>query len=289
MREIKYRGKSYVNLGDFHTHTIYSMHGMSSPTEMVDAAIDAGLAYIAITDHHMPKDSGIGSLYNPSYTIMKNQICRPGEYIRSLIPIFDKVKVIPGYEYNVFTEPDDEIMDTNHLKMVGIHSWYGNQEVLSRNAFLEGIMDSIQSGKYQIFVHPERELDFVNGYIGSERLDRDKEYYPEFYKEVLDTIVSLCKEENMLLEVNASSFSGDTLRHKGNIERAKYWLGRAKELNMDVIVSSDAHSKYLVGASSEAFWLLEEMEYPANHIVNFDIDKVINMIAKTGLGTSIYL
>ena len=41
----------YANLGDFHTHTIYSLHAMSSPQEMVEAAKKQGLSYIAITDH----------------------------------------------------------------------------------------------------------------------------------------------------------------------------------------------------------------------------------------------
>ena len=49
---VKYGDSALINYGDFHTHTTYSLHGMSSPSEMVDAAIEAGLDYIALTDHH---------------------------------------------------------------------------------------------------------------------------------------------------------------------------------------------------------------------------------------------
>ena len=49
---VSYNGKTMFNFCDIHTHIIFSMHGMSSPTEMVNAAIKLGLKYIGLTDHH---------------------------------------------------------------------------------------------------------------------------------------------------------------------------------------------------------------------------------------------
>ena len=45
---VKYGDSTLINYGDFHTHTVYSLHGMSSPSEMVDAAIEAGLTILLL-------------------------------------------------------------------------------------------------------------------------------------------------------------------------------------------------------------------------------------------------
>lgn len=65
---------------DFHIHTKFSYDGMSSPQEVVDAAIDNGIGCICITDHREIK----GAIQAMKYGFDKDILVIPGIEIMSL-------------------------------------------------------------------------------------------------------------------------------------------------------------------------------------------------------------
>jgi predicted metal-dependent phosphoesterase TrpH len=66
---------------DFHIHTNFSYDGMSSPEEVIDAAIDSGLDCICITDHNQTE----GAIRAMKYAFDKNILVIPGIEILSLV------------------------------------------------------------------------------------------------------------------------------------------------------------------------------------------------------------
>ena len=285
--KISYNGKEFTNLGDFHTHTIYSLHGMSSPTEMVNAAFQNGFNYIALTDHHYvwpnayPYDKGIRGA---NFFNRKNQEARIWEYDRSFKSINNLITVIPGYEYNLFpyqqcsaTAVDMSRISYPHLRLIGLHSWYYEPSLIDRNILLDEIEEQFRDGNYHILVHSERELDRI--FKGS-----DNETY---IKDILNEIVDLCAKYEIIMEVNNSSIIGcppDSYERNLRFIFMRHWLKRAKEKNLHIVVNSDAHSIYDVGDCGDVFKILSTIQYPESLIINFDENLVRSMIIKRARG-----
>ena len=285
---VMYQEEVYQYLGDFHTHTVFSMHGMSSPTEMVNYAIqNCGLKYIAITDHFniypvgYPYDPSIGS--DPNFFVRENQKARMWEYERAFKAVKDLITVIPGYEYNLFDKKEcrDISIRANsihypHLRLIGLHNWYYYGEDISYDYLLIEIERKFSSGDYHIFVHPEREIN---------KLMYDVIDIPRV-NEVLKGMVNLCHKYGVIIEVNESSVTNNSDEKTYWFRRAfmEQWLRYAKDQGLDIIIGSDAHSIYDIGANENALKLLEEVGYPAKNIINFDDDKIQSLISKIRKG-----
>ena len=274
---VKYGDSTLINYGDFHTHTTYSLHGMSSPSEMVDAAIEAGLEYIALTDHHVEYDDDSNK---SNFINKKNQIARAYEINRSFSELDEKgiIKVIPGYEYNLFVSENNSSFVTDeipHLRNIGYHTWYANLIYSSINNYLEEIEERLSTGKYRIFVHPERDIDDLGKVIRGTLEDENNLLY------LMDNICSICSKYGVIIECNDSSLSNplnSTEKKKKIIERMKCWIGKAQLYGLNIVVNSDAHVKYNVGQCYEAFKLLSSMGVDKNRIVNFDKDMIEELI-----------
>ena len=212
---MKYGDSTLINYGDFHTHTTYSLHGMSSPSEMVDAAIEAGLEFIALTDHHVVY--GEDQNNKSDFISRKNQIARAYEINRSFMELDEKgiIKVIPGYEYNLFTSHDnfsfisDEIP---HLRLLGYHTWYADLKYISIDNYIKEIDGMLSTKKYKIFVHPERDIDdlgkiifrnckIICGNLHGDIEDNDNLLY------LMDNICNICSRYRVVIECNNSSLS----------------------------------------------------------------------------------
>ena len=265
--------KRYKNLGDFHTHTVYSLHGMSSPSEMVDAAINKGLEYIAITDHYYPKKDITtdidATICNPIF--LKNQSTRLQEMETQFKAVSEFIEVIPGYEHNFFSasEPADlaiKLKDSRAFNIIGLHNWFYNPG-MTHNNLLPEIEKEITRGAYQCFAHPEREIYNFCGF------PNDKEKRSAKLKFVLDAIVELCHQNDVIIEVNESSITRDYYEYN-ILYYMKHWLKMARDLGCLIVVNSDAHSKYGIGKIGKSLDLLEGVNYPVDLIVNFDRDKI---------------
>ena len=162
------------------------------------------------------------------------------------------------------------------MKLIGLHNWYYDSHAVDKDRLLSEIDENLMWGGYHIFTHPEREIDKldIQGLSGIEY--------------ILGRIVDLCEKYGVVLEVNESSLRNTNYRTSEYTFRysfMKYWLGKAKEKGILVVVNSDAHSIYDIGQCDEAFKLLEDVEYPVDLIINFDekkIDFLLDKIQKGG-------
>lgn len=253
--------KKYQNLGDFHTHTIFSFHGMSSPTEMVEAAMDKGLKYIALTDHYYPFQAEYGRISGRSEEVfLNNQISRLWEIKRSFEPLSDKITVIPGFEHNVFSKASETFnTDVDCLNLIGLHNWfYWPGENFS--TFKNSIEKAFSTGRFKIMAHLEREAYNLT--------DLGWSHFIKFMTEVID----ICNDHHIVLEVNNSSI--DDLFGADTACAMMSWLKYARDSKCHIIINSDAHVKYNVGNIDAAVEVLNAVNYPADLIINFDEDKI---------------
>lgn len=275
---VKYGDQILIYYGDFHTHTTYSLHAMSSPSEMVEEAINIGLKYLAITDHHM-------TYYTRSrqsdYFNRKNQAARAYEINRSFARFSDNgtIKVIPGFEYNLFTTEIDPSFvgdDIPHLRNIGYHSWYKKLENTTINEYLYEIERRFATGFYKILVHPERDIDMLGKNCEEMDIDNDKNL-----RNLMHEICELCDKYKIIIECNNSSLSDPLIskeKKDRNIKRMKTWIRGAQLHGLNIAVNSDAHVKYDVANCYEAFKLLESMGVNKRSIVNFDTDMIEDLI-----------
>lgn len=257
----------YRNLCDFHTHTTYSLHGMSSPSEIVDAAIKEELEFIAITDHYYPYDPSI----NPyEYKNQKARLDCIKSYFR---PLKDTIKVVSGWEYNLFASDDydtydmfDSFANNAHsyyrFNLIGYHDWFAPEKVSLPNIYIE-LSSRIHRGCYNCISHFEQLLEVLynNG--------NDNAKLGQFIGMILREVLS----SNMIMEVNESSI-------KRNRDFAEMWIRRAKNIKVPIIVNTDSHIKYSVGKVDTSNELLTSVEYPKDLIINLDRDKIISLIWK---------
>ena len=275
---VKYGDSTLINYGDFHTHSIYSLHGISSTSEMVDVAINAGLEYIALTDHHIIY--GEDDNNRSDFISRKNQIARAYEINRSFMELDENgiIKVIPGYEYNLFTSHDSSSFvgdDIPHLRLLGYHTWYADLNLISINNYIEEIDGMLSTGMYKIFVHPERDIDNLGKITGSSLEDENNLRY------LMERICEICEKNKVVIEINNSSLSNplnSEEKKKRIIERIKCLIRKAQLFGVFFVVNSDAHVKYGVGRCYEAFKLLYDMGVNKRQIVNFDEDLIKEFI-----------
>ena len=275
---VKYGDSTLINYGDFHTHTVYSLHGMSSPSEMVDAAIEAGLDYIALTDHHVVY--GEDDNNRSDFISRKNQIARAYEINRSFMELDENgiIKVIPGYEYNLYTSENSTSFVTDeipHLRNIGYHTWYGNLKYTSIDNYLKEIEERLSTGMYKIFVHPERDIDDLGKVIRGTLDDENNLRY------LMDNICNICSKYGVIIECNNSSLSNplnSEEKKKKTIERMRCWIRKAQLYGLSIVVNSDAHVKYGVGNCYEAFKLLSDIGIDKKKIVNFDKDMIEELL-----------
>ena len=211
---IDYRGMLYVNHGDFHCHTVFSLHGLSSPTEVVDMAVKRGITYVGVGDHFYPMEpvekyyDKFGICYdiaieqdpfdyrrNKDHYQIKNQVARVNELWAmndSLKEIFKNTPIhaVPMYEYNLFTfNVGEEQIETPHLRILGLHDWFIDLSKLETNALISEIDVMLDRGGISIFAHPERELTRIPGFDENE--DR-----------FCNELISLLDIYDVIMEVN---------------------------------------------------------------------------------------
>lgn len=95
----------------------------------------------------------------------------------------------------------------------------------------------------------------------------DDSRYPVDY----ETVVKKAKETNTLLEINNSSLRSNSFR-VGATKNAQELLNLCKKYNVKVILGSDAHIYYQVGAFENCERILKEVDFPGNLVVNYSED-----------------
>ncbi len=195
--------------GDLHVHSRWS-DGAHSIADLVEAARQRGLSYLAVTDH----SQGLGVARGLSVERLLEQ----GAEIRELNRQLTGFRVLHGTEMDILGDgrldfPDDVLKELD-VVVASIHSGFNN----SKEVMTARIVAAMRNPHVSIIGHP-------TGRILGER---------EGYQLDMEQVLQVAKETGTALEINAYPMRLDLEdRH----------VRRAKELGVMIAVNTDTHAK----------------------------------------------
>ena len=231
-------------VADLHTHTLASGHAYGTIREQAQAAAEAGLSMLGLTEHA----PGVPGTVHPLY--FNNLFTIP----RTLYG----VNILHGSEINVLSDGklslEQKWMEKLDYGIVGIHTICYQDQGREKNT--EDLISCMRHPKIFFVSHP------------------DDDHTPLDYP----ALVSAAIELGVALEVNNSSFLKLDSR-LGCLDNYRTMLSLCMELRCPIVVDSDAHDPSRVGKFDEAVKFLEEVGFDPELIVNAEEERVRRFIS----------
>lgn len=223
---------------DIHTHSIVSGHSYGTVREMAQAAKEASLQLLGISEH----GPGIPGTVNPFY--YTNLEVAP----RNLYG----VEMVYGCEINVLNggklSLSEEFIQFLDYGLVGIHGLCYENEGIENNT--KNVIECMKHEKVFFVSHPDDDCTPLN----------------------YELLVEAAKEYHVALEVNNSSFR--KLDQRLNcLENYRTMLALCNEYKVPIIVNTDAHDPCFVGDFELAYDFLETVDFDEELILNTSADK----------------
>lgn len=225
---------------DLHTHTISSGHAYSTVKENIEGAIENGIKILGISDHAPAMPGGAHQFHFNNLRVIKDEI--------------NNIRVLKGVEANVINYDGDLDLDKSTLEALDyvIASLHPPCiEGKDKEEVTDCLIKVIENPVVKIIGHP------------------DDSRYPLDYEK----IVKAAKENDVLLELNNSSLRPNGFR-KGALDNAKTMLKYCIKYNNPIIMGSDSHMYYDIGLFNNCEKLIDEMNFPKNLIVNYNIEEI---------------
>ncbi len=228
-------------IADMHTHTVASTHAYSTVKEMAEAARDAELEFLAITDHTPDSTDGphIWHFHNLHKAI-------PRELFGVKI-IYGAETSVTDYSGNV-DFPDKECAALDWI-IGSVHTDILPSGTTEQNT--AAYLGLVKNPYIDVIGHPAN-VKFTFDY---------------------ETGIKAFAEYDKLVEINES-----TLLWKNSEENYRKIIPLCKKHGVKLIVNTDAHFYTAVGKVSRSLSLLEELDYPEELIVNLNRDLLLERI-----------
>ncbi len=235
------------HLTDTHAHTVASTHAYSTVEEYFQAAADKGLQLFSITDHgpEMPDSPHPWHFGN----------------MRVLPRTRYGVAMLKGIEANILPA-EHRPLDVNATLMsfmdFGIASFH--EPVFPPSdlkAHTQAMITAMETGLIQILGHPGN---------------------PN-YPIQIDEVVRAARDNNVLIEINNSSFVSSRL---GSEPYCMQILETVHALDWKVALSSDSHVHYTVGDVDVALGKIESIGFPEDNIVTLNARRLIEFLGEHG-------
>ncbi|MCA9188591.1 MAG: DNA polymerase/3'-5' exonuclease PolX [Planctomycetales bacterium] len=196
-------------IGDLHMHTT-ATDGAASIEEMIAAARQRGLRYVAITDHSRRVTMANG-LDPKRLRSQWQQI----DKLRASIP--DDFVVLKGIECDILEDgtmdlPDDVLEEADWV-IASVH--YGQNQ--SRERITERIVSALENPHVDVIAHPTGRL-----------INRREPYQVD-----LEAVMRVAKQHGKILELNANP---------ARLDLNDVHCAAAKAMGIPIVISSDAHS-----------------------------------------------
>lgn len=279
-----YNSASYPTpLADLHTHSVYSLHAMSSPSELIAEAEHKGLEFLAITDHIYPYEDKWQKL---------NQIDRVSSITEYCNSKRSTVRVIGGGELNLFCQEQFDCYDMqNGLNILGFHSWFIPQYVKDYDigmtlSHIGQEYSNMLSGykldrnfRYMpihIIAHPTRDLHkYVFKF--AETCDISPKRVIEIF---FESLVAEASKNNVMLEINAKDIK-DMDGHELKTELMETYIKIAlADPSITFSIGTDAHISSKVGNMYRVIAFLQKYNIPYERVINFDRDMLNELFDK---------
>ncbi len=232
------------DLLDVHTHTTASGHAYSTLRENMSMAKAKGLELVGISDHapHMP-----GSAHE--YHFLNFHVIPRDAY---------GIKLMIGAELNIIdycgsTDLSARVLKGLDYTIASLHNPCIESGNVEENT--EALIGAMRNPNVVIIGHP------------------DNPRYPVDF----DRLAKAAVDNKVLLEVNNSSYNPNGYR-VGSRENAKFMLAACKKFGAEIIMGSDAHIDFDVGNHTTSQEILRENNFPAELIVNYDVEKFLSYV-----------
>lgn len=239
-------------LSDFHIHTSFSADSTTPPKEQIEAAIRSGMEEICITDHH---DYGTRAMTSRDYTL---NIPVYLDAVRTLAESYrSKIRVNTGIELGLMLREKDYLTGLSETiqadYVIGSSHFIDGFDVYDRNyyagrsehdsylRYFESTLARIQAMDcFDSLGH----LDYIIRYGP----DKNTNYRPADYMDVIDEILHVLIQKGKALECNTAGFKYG-LGHPHPYEEI---LSRYHEIGGELLtVGSDGHRPHEVGGCFE--------------------------------------
>jgi len=231
---------------DVHTHTIASGHAYSTIMENAKAASEKGIKVLGTTEHGimMPQSPHIWYFHN--YKVLPRELY-------GVTMLYGTEANIIDYDGNL--DMDDITLDKMDIVIGSIHDNIYKTGSIEENT--KAFINVIESGKVDIIGHlgnPDVPVDF-------------------------EKIVKCAKDNDVLIEINNSSFTTSRIGSNGNCTEIAVLC---KKYNSKLIINSDAHFCTLIGEFTEAIKMLESIDFPEELIINKEPNELLLRLKKKG-------
>ena len=195
--------------GDLHMHT-NATDGVATIEEMVEAAIDWGLEYIAITDHskRVTMANGLDAM----------RLREHWDHIREVSESYKKIHVLLGIECDILENaeldlPDDVLAEADWVIAV-LH--YGLKQ--PREQVMKRLLNAVQNPHVDVIGHP-------SGRLIGKRAPAAIDF---------KTLFKAAADHNVMMEINANP---------ARLDLDDLQAAAAKDHGIPIVINTDAHSQ----------------------------------------------
>jgi len=225
---------------DLHTHTMASGHGYSTLKENIEAAKEAGIKVLGLSEHGPAAPGG------PHKFFFSNYRCIPRMY--------GDLQLLCGVEANICDyegnlDLEESLLQKMDYVIASMHTMCCKPGTMEENT--RASIRAMENPYVTVLGHP------------------DDDRYP------LDrgAVVKAAKEFGVAIEINNSSLNPAAARQNGrkNIEEL---LRLCRDYEVPVLLGTDSHICYTVGVFDETLEILHEMDFPEELVLNYDIANI---------------
>lgn len=234
---------------DLHTHTLASVHAYSTVTENAREAKRKGLEILGVSDH------GYG---------MKHTTLPEYWFNLKVLPNYlEGVRLLKGIEMNICNHKGDlfeeDLLGKTDYVVASIHGNVFDYSWGDTGDYTQAMVGAVERyPQINILGHP------------------DDGRFPVDYERVMRA----CKENGVAVEINVASLKPDGFRQNTHENQKKY-LKICKELEVPVIIDSDAHMSTWVGDFDLALEIIKEVDFPEELIVNTSWEKLEKLLGRS--------
>ncbi len=236
-------------LFDLHTHHDRCGHAVGKIEDYIQAAVEKGLHYIAISDHSPFFYSDEDQLH-PGIAMAKSEL---DSYVKEVLTLKekykDKIHVLLSLESDYFPEHENIYRENINKHpfdfVIGSVHWVNDASIFKRGRwdglheadriknkedYYKLIQASAKSGLFQVLGH----------------IDAMKGFYPEFAQietPIIDETLKIISSEGVAIEVNTSGKTKDC----GGWYPSNEILERALHFGVDISFGSDSHVPERIG------------------------------------------
>ena len=229
---------------DTHAHTVASDHAYSTVHDYWRIAKDKGLQLFSITDHAPTMPDGAHYWHFGNMKVLPR--------------VHDNIAMLRGIEANIL-EPaggldiPDKLHDYLDFAIASFHEpVFAPRDEASHT---RAVINTLKTGHCQILGHP------------------GNPNYPLDYEEV----IRAARDNNVLLEINNSSFTHSRLGSEPNCVRILELVDR---LDWKVSLGSDSHLAFTVGDFHVALEKMADIGFPEERIVTANAPRFLAFLAE---------